>query len=76
MVEYWHTVCLNKELTAQIIDNFLAILLASCLYEPSNENTGDRQKIASVQPFAIFCAMREMFPCKEIKEVSFLKYYL
>lgn len=72
MVEYWHTVCLNPELSAQIIENFLAILLASCLYDPSNENAGDRQKIANVQTFAIFCAMREMFPSKEIKEVSLL----
>lgn len=69
-MEYWHTVCLNTELTAQIIENFLAILMASCLYEPNNENVGDRQKIASVQPFAIFCAMKEIFPSKEIKEVS------
>lgn len=69
MVKYWNTVCLNEELTAQIIDNFLAILMASCLYEPSNDNAGDRQKIASVQPFAIFCAMREIFPSKEIKNV-------
>uniref|UniRef100_T1H3N0 Maestro-like HEAT-repeats domain-containing protein n=1 Tax=Megaselia scalaris TaxID=36166 RepID=T1H3N0_MEGSC len=71
VVKYWNTVCLNEELTAQIIDNFLAILMASCLYEPSNDNAGDRQKIASVQPFAIFCAMREIFPSKEIKIKKF-----
>lgn len=72
MVDYWRAICLNTELTAQIIDNFLAILMASCLYEPSNENAGDRQKIASVQPFAIFCAMKEMFISKEIKDVSLI----
>ncbi|XP_055840897.1 maestro heat-like repeat-containing protein family member 1 isoform X1 [Episyrphus balteatus] len=67
VVEYWHTICLDPDLTGLILDNFLGILSSSCLYEP-NEGSGDRQKIASVPPFAIFCAMREMFPCKEIHE--------
>lgn len=67
VVEYWHTICLDPDLTGLILDNFLAILSSSCLYEP-NEGAGDRQKIASVPPFAIFCALREMFPCNEIHE--------
>jgi len=30
----------------------------------------ERQKLASGQPFAIFCALHEMLPCKDIKGVS------
>ncbi|XP_037937938.1 maestro heat-like repeat-containing protein family member 1 [Teleopsis dalmanni] len=67
IIEYWHLLCSDTELTSIIIDDFLQILTSSCFFE-SNEAPTERQKIASVQPFAIFCALREMLPCKEIKE--------
>lgn len=69
VVEYWHLICTDSDLTGILLDNFLQILSSSCLYEP-NEPCVDRQKIAIVQPFAIFCALHKMMPCKDIKEVS------
>ncbi|XP_058977775.1 maestro heat-like repeat-containing protein family member 1 isoform X1 [Musca domestica] len=66
IVEYWHLVCTDAELAGVLIDHFLQILSSACIYE-QNEACVDRQKIASVQPFAIFCALHEMMPCKDIK---------
>lgn len=68
IVEYWHLICTDGELTGILLEHFLQILSSSCLYEP-NEPCVDRQKIASVQPFAIFCALHKMMPCKDVKEV-------
>lgn len=68
IVEYWHLICTDSDLTGILLDHFLQILSSSCLYEP-NEPCVDRQKIASVQPFAIFCALHKMMPCKDTKEV-------
>ncbi|XP_036319611.1 maestro heat-like repeat-containing protein family member 1 isoform X2 [Rhagoletis pomonella] len=68
IVEYWHLVANDPELTAALLENFLQILTSSCLYEPSEQTAGERQKIASIQPFAIFCALKEIMPCKDIKE--------
>lgn len=56
-------------LAGTIIDYFLSTLTSSCLYEP-REGGGDRQNIATVQPFAILCALREMMPGKELTNVS------
>ena len=68
-MEYWHLICTDSDLTGILLDNFLQILSSSCIYE-QNEPCVDRQKIASVQPFAIFCALHKMMPCKDIKDVS------
>lgn len=69
IVEYWHLICSDGDLTGILLENFLQILSSSCLFEP-NEPCVDRQKIASVQPFAIFCALNEMMACKDINEVN------
>ncbi|XP_030379317.1 maestro heat-like repeat-containing protein family member 1 [Scaptodrosophila lebanonensis] len=66
MVEYWHLVCTDTELTGVILENFLQILNSSCIYEPQ-DGAAERPKVASVQPFAIFCALHEMLPCKDIR---------
>ncbi|XP_036218360.2 maestro heat-like repeat-containing protein family member 1 isoform X2 [Bactrocera oleae] len=68
IVEYWHLIANDPELTAALLENFLQILTSSCLYEPSESSTSERQKIASIQPFAIFCALKEIMPCKDVKE--------
>lgn len=74
LVEYWHLVCNDPELTGLMLDNFLQLLSGACLYEPSDGTstaaTSDRQRLASVPPFAIFCALHEMMPCKDIHDVS------
>uniref|UniRef100_W8B438 HEAT repeat-containing protein 7A n=1 Tax=Ceratitis capitata TaxID=7213 RepID=W8B438_CERCA len=67
-VEYWHLIANDSELTAALLENFLQVLTASCLYEPNEPATSERQKIASMQPFAIFCALKEIMPCKDVKE--------
>ncbi|XP_065363715.1 maestro heat-like repeat-containing protein family member 1 isoform X1 [Calliphora vicina] len=73
IVEYWHLICTDGELTGILLEHFLQILSSSCLFEP-NEPCVDRQKIASVQPFAIFCALHKMMPCKDVKEQLKLKF--
>lgn len=73
LVEYWHLVCNDPELTGLMLDNFLQLLSGAALQEGGGSETPssqERQKIASAQPFAIFCALHEMLPCKDIKEVS------
>lgn len=73
IVEYWHLICSDGDLTGILLEHFLQILSSSCLFEP-NEPCVDRQKIASVQPFAIFCALNEMMPCKDVNEQLKLKF--
>lgn len=75
LVEYWHLVCNDPELTGLMLDNFLQLLSGACLYEQSDgtsatATSSDRQRLASVPPFAIFCALHEMMPCKDIHDVS------
>lgn len=60
----------DPELSGTIIDNFLTTLSSSCIYE-SSEGPSERHHIATVQPFAILCALHEMMPCKEILVVRF-----
>ncbi|XP_026846537.1 maestro heat-like repeat-containing protein family member 1 [Drosophila persimilis] len=67
MVEYWHLICSDADLTGLMLDNFLQLLSGACLHEGSQESTLERQRLASVQPFAIFCALHEMLPCKDIQ---------
>ncbi|XP_055389561.1 maestro heat-like repeat-containing protein family member 1 [Condylostylus longicornis] len=67
IVEYWNTICSELELTEIILENFLQILSSSCLYEQNENGESDRQRIATIQPFAIFCALKEIFPSKEIQ---------
>lgn len=71
VVDFWQFVSIDAQLSGIIIDHFLGILSSSCLYEVSNEggNKSDRQNIAIHQPFAIFCALKEMFGSKEIQSV-------
>ncbi|EDW00462.1 maestro heat-like repeat-containing protein family member 1 [Drosophila grimshawi] len=70
VVEYWHLVCNDTELTGTMFDNFLQLLSGASLQESQDGNgvSNDRQKVASVQPFAIFCALHEMMPCKDIHD--------
>ncbi|XP_016988226.1 maestro heat-like repeat-containing protein family member 1 [Drosophila rhopaloa] len=68
LVEYWHLVCNDPELTGLTLDNFLQLLSGASLQEGGQEAAlSERQKLASGQPFAIFCALHEMLPCKDIK---------
>ncbi|KAH8235312.1 hypothetical protein KR038_009962 [Drosophila bunnanda] len=70
LVEYWHLVCNDPELTGLMLDIFLQLLSGAALQEGGGgqeAGTTERQKLASSQPFAIFCALHEMLPCKDIK---------
>lgn len=70
-MEYWQCVSNDAELSGYIIDHFLSILSSSCLYEVPGENQGtDRQNLATHQPFAIFCALKEILAGKQIQGVS------
>ncbi|XP_075158391.1 maestro heat like repeat family protein c11.1 isoform X1 [Haematobia irritans] len=73
IVEYWHLICTDSDLTGVLLENFLQILSSACIFE-QNEACVDRQKIASVQPFAIFCALNEMMASKDIKTQLKLKF--
>uniref|UniRef100_A0A1L8DCH9 Putative heat repeat-containing protein 7a n=1 Tax=Nyssomyia neivai TaxID=330878 RepID=A0A1L8DCH9_9DIPT len=68
VAQFWKTLCSDQELTGTIIDNFLQTLATSCLYEPVDQNKkDDRNKIATIQPFAIICALKEILPCTEMQ---------
>ncbi|XP_059616812.1 maestro heat-like repeat-containing protein family member 1 [Phlebotomus argentipes] len=68
VAQFWRTLCTDQELAGTVIDNFLATLSSSCLYEPVDQSKkDDRNKIATVQPFAIICALKEILPCVEIQ---------
>lgn len=68
MIEFWQYVSTDKVLAGTITDHFLKTLSSSCLYEPQ-DNGGDRQHIATAQPLAIFCALHEMLPGRELNTV-------
>lgn len=71
IIEFWQCVSSQAELSGFIIDHFLGILNSSCLYEVSAEKAGpSNQNIATHQPFAIFCALKEIVQGKEIRVVS------
>lgn len=62
---------MQAELSGFIIDHFLGILSSSCLYEVSGEKLGpNQQNMATHQPFAIFCALKEIFHGKGIHGVG------
>ena len=67
--EYWQYLATDSDLAGVILDNFLSILSSSCLYESLDGINSDRQNIATIQPFSIFCALHEMMSCKELTEV-------
>lgn len=67
VIEFWQYVSSDHELAGSLIDHFLNVLSSSCLYETHEAN--ERQNIATAQPFAIFCALREMMPVKELSNV-------
>lgn len=69
MIEFWQHVSTDNILSGTIIDYFLSTLSSSCLYEPHEGSNSDRQNIATVQPFAIFCALHEIVPGKDITSV-------
>lgn len=70
ITEFWRCVAVQPELTGFIIDHFVGILNSSCLYEVSEKSGPHNQNIATHQPFAIFCALKEIVQGKEIKTVS------
>lgn len=71
IVEFWQCISSDADLTGYIIDHFLGILSSSCWYEVSGEvPNSDRQNIATHQPFAIFCALKEILAGKQIQAVS------
>lgn len=61
IVEFWQILCTDLDLSGTIIENFLTLLGSSCLYEHDDGNDSTRQKIATLQPFAIICVLRVMF---------------
>uniref|UniRef100_A0A1A9WCB3 Uncharacterized protein n=1 Tax=Glossina brevipalpis TaxID=37001 RepID=A0A1A9WCB3_9MUSC len=73
IVEYWHLICKDRDLTSILLDNFLQVLSSSSPYE-INEAPVERQKIANVQSFAIFCALHKMMPRIGIREELNLKF--
>lgn len=70
MIEFWQCVALDGELSGYVIDYFLGLISSSCLYEVS-ENSNGNQNMATHQPFAIFCALKEIVSGKEIQTVRF-----
>lgn len=69
IIEFWQCVATQAELSGFIIDHFLGILSSSCLYEIPGEKSGPSlQNIATHQPFAIFCALKEIVQGKEIRQ--------
>lgn len=75
VIEFWQYVSTDNILTGTIIDHFLSTLSSSCLYESSDGGGSDRQNIATIQPFAIFCALREIMPGKEASAVCNMAYH-
>lgn len=72
IIEFWQCVAQQPELSGLIIDHFLGILSSSCLYEVSTEKSGpNNQNVATHQPFAIFCALKEIVQGKSIQTVSY-----
>ncbi|XP_037882576.1 maestro heat-like repeat-containing protein family member 1 [Glossina fuscipes] len=67
IIEYWHLICKDSDLTGILLDNFLQVLSSSSPYE-INEAPVERQKIANVPSFAIFCALHKMMPRNDIRE--------
>lgn len=57
----------DAELCAIVIDNFLQILTSTCLYEPQDSNEDVYRKAVTVQPFAIICALNEIFKSDQVK---------
>lgn len=77
IVEFWQCVATQADLSGFMIDHFLGILSSSCLYEVSGEKTGPGyQNVATHQPFAIFCALKEIVQGKNIQPVSCLSSHL
>lgn len=70
VVEFWKIISTDIDLSEIILENFLTTLSSSCLFEPQ-DGKDDRQKVATIQPFAIICALCEILNGKDI--VSHLK---
>lgn len=70
IIEFWKCVSTQAELSGFIIDHFLGILSSSCLYESGERAGPNNQNIATHQPFAIFCALKEILQGEEIHAVS------
>lgn len=67
VVEYWQFIAPDMDLFGVIVDNFLGVLSSSCMCEQEDgAGAKDRQKTATLQPFAILCALREMFLVSEV----------
>lgn len=73
--EFWQYLSNDPDLCGVIIDHFISVITSSPLYEPPHENTGSHQNIATHHPFAIFCALREIFQGKEIQLVRYSLFF-
>lgn len=76
IIEFWQCVSSQAELSGYIIDHFLGILSSSCLYESGEKMGQNHQNIATHQPFAIFCALKEILRGNEIHAVSCIEFPL
>lgn len=67
MRDFWTTLAtIDASLCGTVLDNFLATLSTSCLYESPSESPL-RRLSATAQPFAIQCTLHEMLGVPEIR---------
>lgn len=66
---YWRLICKDPELSAVVIDNFLATLNTSCLVDNS-EKMKYLDPLAAPVPLKIFYALKEMLLSIDCKAVS------
>lgn len=65
---YWRLICKDSELATLVIDNCLATLNTSCLYDTS-DRTKYLDPLAAAVPLKIFYALKEMLLCTDCKLV-------
>lgn len=65
VLEFWRIVSYDAELSGIVMDNFIGHIKSTCLYEQLELN--DARKAATAQPFAIICALNEIFKSDQIK---------
>lgn len=71
VVNYWKLIARDPELTSTVIENFLATLNTSCLYETAHENKPRNfNVIAAVAPLKIFYALREILLFADSRAVT------
>lgn len=67
--QYWRLICKDHDLATLVIDNCLATLNTSCLYDTS-DRTKYLDPLAAAVPLKIFYALKEMLLCPDCKSVS------